>query len=208
MKLELAGPGVEHGGDPERGAEPPGIAAEREQGLGRGGEEEREEAPAVVQHQPAERARQGEDDVEVRGREEARQARVDPAGGGQRLALGAVAVAAGVIGGPGVAAGVAHVEMPPEHGGAAGRNGAQDGALVEGERVLASIGGPVGADDGGNVERGTGRRRATRAARRGGHRGLRRGRGRLPEAVEAIERTLHPAEHRARDEGVARGTAE
>jgi len=115
-----------------------------------------------------------------------------------------VAVAAGLVGGPGVAAGGAHVEMPAEQGGAAGR----DGALVEGERVLASIGGPVGADDIGDVEGRTGRRRATRAAHRGGHRGLRPGRGSLPEAVEAIEGTLHAAQHRARHEGVARRAAE
>jgi len=63
---------VEHGGDPERGAEPPGIAPECQQGLGRGSEQEREEASAVVQHQSPERGRQGEDDVEVRGREKAR----------------------------------------------------------------------------------------------------------------------------------------
>ena len=142
---------MEHGGDPERGAEPPGIAPECQQGLGRGSEQECEEASAVVQHQSPERGRQGEDDVEVRGREKARHPRVDPAGGEQGLALGAVAVAAGLVGGPGVAAGGAHVEMPAEQGGAAGR----DGALVEGERVLASIGGPVGADDIGDVGRAT-----------------------------------------------------
>jgi len=45
--------------------------------------------------------------------------------------------------------------MPAEQGGAAGRDGAQDGALVEGERVLASIGGPMGADDIGDVDRAT-----------------------------------------------------
>ena len=37
----------------ERGAEPPGIAAEREQGLRGGGEEEREEAAAVVPQRSA-----------------------------------------------------------------------------------------------------------------------------------------------------------
>ena len=112
-------------------AVPPGIAPECQQGLGRGSEQECEEASAVVQHQSPERGRQGEDDVEVRGGEKARHPRRDPAGGEQGLALGAVAVAAGLVGGPGVAAGGAHVEMPAEHGGAAGGDGAQDGALVE-----------------------------------------------------------------------------
>ena len=56
-----------------------------------------------------------------------------------------------------MAAGVAHVEMPAERRRAAGRDGAQDGALVAGERVLASVGGPVGADDIGDLEGGTGR---------------------------------------------------
>ena len=195
---------MEHGGDPERGAEPPGIAPERQQGLGCGSEQEREEASAVVQHQSPERGRQGGSTGSGEGAPFARRS------SGRRAGPGTWG--SGVCGRTCRRAGCgrrcAHVEMPTEQGGAAGRDGAQDGALVEGERVLAAIGGPVGADDIGDVEGGTGRRRATRAARRGWHRGLRRGRGSLPEAVEAIEGTLHAAEHRARDEGVARGAAE
>lgn len=167
MELEVAGPGVEHGGDAERRAQPPGIAAERAPGLGRRRAEEREEVSAVVPHEPPQRGRQGEDDGAVRGRQETRSARVDPAGGGPGLALGAVVVAADVVGRAGGAAGVAHVEMPAAPRRAAGRDGAPDGALVTGERVLASGGGPVGADDVGNLEGGTGGRRAMGAARGG-----------------------------------------
>ena len=65
-----------------------------------------------------------------------------------------------------------YVEVPAEHRRAAGGDGAQDGALVAGERVLASVGGPVGTDDVGDVEGGTGGRRAMGAARGVRHRGL------------------------------------
>jgi hypothetical protein len=79
MELEVAGPSVQHGRDAERRAEAAAIAAEREQRLRRRREEGREEAAAVVPREPPQRGRQGEDDVEVRGRQEARQARVNPA---------------------------------------------------------------------------------------------------------------------------------
>src|SRR5947207_7267578 len=75
MELKVAGPGVEHRRDAERRAEAAAIATEREQRLRRRREEEREEAAAVVQHEPPQRGRQGEDDVEVQGRQEARHPR-------------------------------------------------------------------------------------------------------------------------------------
>src|SRR5213078_498744 len=83
-------------------------------------------------------------------------------------------------------------------------DGAQDGALVAEERVLASVGGPVGADDVGDVEGGTGGpagdgSRARRTAPRATPRArlvarldrVARGRHRTPRAEQPVYRRPH-----------------
>src|SRR5439155_1395884 len=64
MELEVAGPGVQHGGHAEACPQPGGIAADGEERLRGGAEQQREEPSAVAQDQRAERGGQGEDDVE------------------------------------------------------------------------------------------------------------------------------------------------
>jgi hypothetical protein len=80
----------------------------------------------VLERQAGDGLGQGEDNVEIDDRQELLLAGTDPAGAGQRLALGAMAVAAGVVGGALEAAVgiVTPLEMAAQSRGATQRQGA------------------------------------------------------------------------------------
>ena len=120
MEGQRTGPGVQDRGDSERAAEALRVLTELEQGGGRGGEQEVEEADPVAQGDRLELLGDGEDHVEVVGGEHTLDAIGDPLGLAQALALGAVTIAARIVGGPGVSARVAHVQMPAQDGRPAG----------------------------------------------------------------------------------------
>jgi len=88
---------MQHGGDADLCAEPLGIAAELQQGLRCCSEEHIEEPAPVVQGDSAELGGHGEDDVEVARGQDALHALLDPRSLAQALALGAVAIATGVV---------------------------------------------------------------------------------------------------------------
>jgi hypothetical protein len=75
----------------------------------------------------------------VLNRQQVRRLAVEPAGAGQGLALGAVAVAAGVVGHPLVAAVEAALDMPAQYGGAAGGQVAQGLALRGREHAPVAV---------------------------------------------------------------------
>jgi hypothetical protein len=202
VELQVAGPGVQHGRDAGDGAETGGVAPQGEERPGSGAEQNCEDQPSVAEGERAQGGRQGEDDVEVVGVEDARHAPLDPARLAQALALGAVTVTAGVVGRALVAAGRAGVEVSAEGWGAADLDGANDRALFARERVLAAVGLAVGAKDGCDLERRTRRGltgAAAQVARHGGSVGVRAGQG--------VERTAHGADVAPRDERVADGGA-
>ena len=124
------------------------------------------EEPGVALRERVEGVGQGEDDVEVleSGRT-SRAAGGEPAFVGQRLAFGAVPVAARVVGDLLGAAGVADVAMAAERGGAAGRDGAHGAALGAGQRVGGAIRRAMGAEDVGQLHP-VGPRRADAAGAR------------------------------------------
>jgi hypothetical protein len=152
MELEVARPGLEDGRHAKAGAEAAGVEAEGEERAGGRPEEEGEEAAAVTQDEGAKLGGEREDDVEVVAGKEAGHPRVDPAGLAQRLALRAVATAAGVVRGARVATRVTDIEVPAALGGAAGFDRAHRGALVARERVPAAVRGPVRAADVGDLQ--------------------------------------------------------
>ena len=80
-------------------------------------------------------------------RQDALHALLDPRCLGQRLALGAVPVAAGVVGRPGQAAGVAYVHVAAEDLCPADLDGPHGIALLRQERVLLAVHLAVGAED-------------------------------------------------------------
>ena len=87
-------PGVEHHGDAELAAEPPGIAAELEQGLRGCAEQLSVDEGGIALGDGIELVRQGEHDVPVADVEEVGTLALDPPGLRERLALGAVTIPA------------------------------------------------------------------------------------------------------------------
>ena len=118
------------------------------------------------------------------GGQHSRHTLFDPERLGEALALGAMAVAAGVVGDLGVAARCAHVGMSAELGRPAAGDVAQDGVLLGRQGVRALEGFPVSTDDVRDFQRGP-----VQGARAGGggvrvaHLSSPRSRGR-PELVE------------------------
>src|SRR5207302_8933171 len=153
MKRELPRPGVEHRRDAELGPEPLRIVSEREEGLGRGAQQERKDLPPMRERERSERRRQGEDDVEVVDVEDARHALLDPPGLREALALRTVPIATRVVGGSFEAAARAHVEVAAEGRCPADGDRTEGLPLLTGERLLLAYRRPVGANDRRDVER-------------------------------------------------------
>ena len=109
-------PAVEHGGDADAGAEVPGIGGDREQRLGRRAEQQVVDHRLVLIGDRGDLGRQGEDHVEVADRQQIGLAGGEPILRRRALALGAMAVAAGVVGDPAVAAILAALDMTAEGG--------------------------------------------------------------------------------------------
>ena len=87
-------PSMKHHGDAEFAAEPAGIAAELEQGLRRGLEQQPVDEGRMALGDSIELMRQGEHDMPVRDVEQVGALALDPSGLCQGLALGAVTIAA------------------------------------------------------------------------------------------------------------------
>ena len=100
-----------------------------------------------------------EDDVEIVDRQQARQAALQPLGALDRLALGTVPVAAGVIGDAAIATAMAGLDMAAQGRRAASGQPAQHGRLLRRDRVSGTIGLPVGADNVRHLQGRAGRRR-------------------------------------------------
>ena len=133
---EVLAPGVQDQGDADLAPDPARVAAEGQERVRRRREQEAVEPPRVAPDQRVEGVRQREHDVVVPGRQELVAARLDPALLGQGLALGAVAVPAGVVAQGEGAAAVAGLDVAAHGLGAAGLDGPHGAGLV-GARVVA-----------------------------------------------------------------------
>lgn len=128
---QVLAPGVEHGRHPDLASQVLGIAPE---GLERRGgvlEQQVVEESRASPDGGMERVRQRKDDVEILEREEFLSAGVDPSLLGQGLALGAVAIAAGVVDRTLGVAPVAPLEVSAERSRPARLDGVEDAALGE-----------------------------------------------------------------------------
>ena len=139
MVLQVLAPGVEDGQEADLGPEVLGIGGDLPQGLGGGSGTAGRRPPGVLEGDRAERRREGEDDVEVFDGEQLGFPGLHPVGGGGGLALGAVAVAARVVGDLLMPALVALLDVSAQRGGAAGGDVAQGAALLGRERVAVAI---------------------------------------------------------------------
>ncbi len=105
---------MEHGGEADASAQVPGIGSDGEQRLGRRAEQQAVDHCLVLVGDRSDLGRQGEDQVEVADRQQIGLARGEPILRRRALALGAVTVAARVVGDPAVAAILAALDMAAE----------------------------------------------------------------------------------------------
>jgi hypothetical protein len=110
---------VEHGGDADAGAEMLGIGGDGEQSLGRRAEQQIVDHRLVLVGNRGDLGRQREHQVEVAHWQQVGLAGGEPVLRRCALALGAVAVAARIVGDPAVAAILAALDMTTERGRAA-----------------------------------------------------------------------------------------
>ena len=90
---EVLPPGVQHGHQPDLGAEMPGIGSDDAQRLGGGREQDAVDDGLIVERDLSDRRRHREDDVEVRYRQQLGLSVGEPLSTRQPLALWAVPVA-------------------------------------------------------------------------------------------------------------------
>ena len=157
-------PAVEHGGDADAGAEVLGIGGDGEQRLGRGAEQQVVDHRLVLVGDGGDLGRQREDEVEVADRQQIGLARGEPVPRRRALALGAMAVAAGVVGDPAVAAILAALDVAAEGGRAAALDRRHHLELAEAQMpgIGLAPGGPVAMEDVRDLQpRAAHRRRAT-----------------------------------------------
>ena len=149
MKEEILSPTVEHGKEADLGAEMFGIGSDGGQGLGRGSEQDVVDEIFVLVSNDGDRFGEGEDDMKIRSRENFRFPFFDPFRTRQRLALGAMSIAATVISGTLVRTAVAMLEMTTESRRAAQLDRGHDASLCRGERrtMLLAIGFTIAAED-------------------------------------------------------------
>ena len=156
MVRQRRSPGVEHGGDADPRAEMLRVGGDRQHGLGRRLEQQVVDDRLVVEGDVGDLGRQREDDVEVSDRQQVGLALGQPGARGGALALGAVPVAAAVVGDPPVAAVLAGLDMTAEGGGAAMLDRRHDLELMKAQ--VPGMGGPIsgagGTEDIGDLERG------------------------------------------------------
>ena len=150
-------PGVEHGRDADAGAEVARVGGDRQHGLRRRPEQQVVDRGLVGEGDVGDLGRHREHDVEVADGQQVRLARRQPLARGRALALGAVPVAAGVVGDAGVAAALAGLDVASERRGATGLDGRHHLELAEAD--VAGLGGAPGrtvpAEDVGDLQRGT-----------------------------------------------------
>ena len=156
MVNQRLSPGVQHAQKADLRTQPLRVGRHFRQGGGHASEQQIVERALVLQHQLGELVRHGEDDVEVLQRNQFAGARRHPAVARLRLALGAVAIAAGVEGeaevfpAPGAA-----VAVSAERRRAAALDGPHDLMLRPGDASAATLdvtAGP-GAENVGHLQR-------------------------------------------------------
>ena len=122
-------PRVQDGDHAGLGAEVLRVGTDGADRLGRGLEQDVVDDRLVLQGDGGDGRRHGENDMEIRNWQEFGTTIGEPLGARQALALGAVPIAARVVGDAGLAAVLALLDMAAERCGAAGLHGGHDTAL-------------------------------------------------------------------------------
>lgn len=145
---EVLRPGMEDGGEADQGTEMTRVGREVEKGLSGSMEQEIVKALGIPKEERAEGIGKGEDDVEMRNREDAGQGALDPLSPFTALAFGAMAIAAGVVGDvlrmPARRAGI---DVATKVRGAADTEPIKNLALSKGCSMVSEVGVSVLSDD-------------------------------------------------------------
>src|SRR5579863_9550283 len=119
MVGERRAPCMEHGSDPDAGAEMLRVGGDRQYRLGCRAKQQIVDRRLILRGDVGDLGRQGEDDMEVSDRQQVGLALGEPGARGGSLALWAVPVAAAIIGNPRVPAVLAGLDMAAKRSGAA-----------------------------------------------------------------------------------------
>ena len=186
-------PGVEHGGDADPRAQMLGVRRDRHHRLGGGAEKQIVDDRLVLPGNVCDLGRQREDDVEIADRQQVGLALGQPGFCGGGLTLRAVAIAAGVVGDPEIAAVIAAIDVAAQRRRPAVLNRRHHLQLGEAQTpgLSETVAGTHGPEDIGDLQRG-GPHGASAAGRR------RVGR----KYPELVERTGHGAHRSSRHLGV------
>ena len=157
MMRQCRAPGVEHGGDADAGTKVPPVGGDGRRRFRRRAEQQVVDRRLVLERDVGDFGGQAEDHVEVADWQQVGLPRGQPLAGCGPLALGAMPVAAAVVGDAPMAAVLASLDVAPKSCGAAGLDRRHDRELAEAE--VAGMGrpkgGPVAAEDVGDLEGGS-----------------------------------------------------
>lgn len=160
VEPEISSPGMQDAGDGGDCTEAFRVTAQAKKCLGGGFKEDIKDTFGVGQSQGSDLSRQGEDDVEIVGGQDASFSFCDPSCLRQALTFGAVSVPARVVRWPLVAALMTDVQMSAERRGATSQDGTQRPVLLRSRYMFLDKGLTVFPEDVGDLQ-------ARSAARRG-----------------------------------------
>jgi len=152
---QVLAPGVEHGQKADVGAQVLGVGCDPAQSGGRRAQQDAVDDFLVLQGDGSDLIRNGKDNVKIGNRQKLGAVFCQPLGPGQGLTLVTVAIGAGIVTDPLVAAAVALVHVPAKNGRAADLDGAHDPPLcgAHGMAMSLSIGRAMNAKNVGNLQR-------------------------------------------------------
>ena len=139
MVQQVLTPGMQHREETDLGTEMPWIGGDLQQCLGNGAEQQSVEQPLILEGQRRELFGHSEDHVAVRNRQQLFGSLRQPTITGRGLALGAVPVAAGVVGDYLVRAMVTLLNVPAQGSRPAGSDVAEGFPLLWGDGVSPSL---------------------------------------------------------------------
>jgi hypothetical protein len=154
MKQQILPPGVQDGEEAELCAEMFGIGAKGEQGFRGGAEQNTVKNVLIVEGEFGDLFGQREDDVKVFDRQQFGLPAFKPLGARPTLALGAMAISAGVVGVTRVLTVVALFDVAAQGSRAAGLNGAHNTGLCQRQRMRRTVSFPVLSNNVGHFESG------------------------------------------------------
>jgi len=149
VQEQVLSPTVQYSEEADLGAQMFGIGSNGGQGLGRGSEQNAVNEIFVLVSNGGDLFGEREDDVKIVRREDFRFPFFEPFRPRQRLAFGAMSIAAAIVAGPLERTAVAVLEMTAQGRRAAHLDGGHDAPLCGGERrpMLLSIGFTLAAED-------------------------------------------------------------